>query len=72
MDDFKTTYIIECYDDPYQADAFLVLRRKGREFALYVARKMADAGFDVDVWQEGERGTTLVNLVSATEGILSF
>lgn len=72
MGDLTTTYIIQAYEDPFQREPVLEVRRKGYESAVLCARKLAAAMFCVDVWRVSDRGTAIACLVSERDGILSF
>ena len=68
----ETTYIIQCYEDPFQMEPSVELRRNNRERAMYVARQMANAMFEVDVWKETKQGTAIACFVSSSEGVIQF
>lgn len=69
--DEQVTYYIECFDTSAGALPDLVLRRKGYDRALWVAQRLAAAGFRVRMWRHGDEGNRLLGYVAPREDMLA-
>lgn len=68
--DESVTYYIECFDTGRGALPDLVLKRKGYDRAVWVAQRLAAAGFTVRMWRHDDEGHRLLGFVSARDDMV--